>query len=386
MPRKLQGISSRLARWFEHRPLNTGQLAFADSPLQLRNCVHFLKQEDPALKSSIFILRLTGHERWDQQSIVSAEKLGIKHLIAIRKRKADGRSWTALESKFCERKTWKIIGAPLGRASAGRLKATLLAWNFARMANASNHWKFSQLVTGSPGQPTPLLSLFLQSPKRVVVVDDGMATLAFAEKRRRGNNRKLQPRWFCLFTAPALWNEPLTIHTMFHDLTFGKDDRVEAAPAYIGQRTNLAVRKNSVWVLGNPFVEESGMCLEYYKAVLSRIRASVTAENCFLWYFPHRRENPTSTVKVLEGLGIIRKQIDIPFEDWVLDNGVLAEKVIAFGSTALEILSQFAPPHCALINVLLEAPLSKRGADSPTEIAARFSTNPRIQTVELDNL
>lgn len=360
--------------------------AVVETPLQLTNAAAYIASQGIFIGDVAFVLMLSGNTTWDTQTLRTAAALRIRKAVVVGHRGTNPQShatpWMPNPGswRFAEFGWWT------GNRTGARIWGLLLAAHLLAKEAQSMH-SYQELIMGNPLNVIPLYPLILGRRRRIVVVDDGLSMLEFA--KLRADRRRQVPRWarvVGLGGPPGLAEPRITVYTLFSDLSFPDGVEVLENTSFSSWKNQIKVREGVAWLLGGPFVEEGGVDLESYRAVVSKVHQALARNGLATVYLPHRREHGEFTRKILLGLGLELAPDVIPVEERVIKEKAVASVVVAFGSTALETLGQMTGPTCRLWDVLLVPPRSKLGRDSPQEIFSRHSAGGRIGVALLEEL
>lgn len=196
------------------------------------------------------------------------------------------------------------------------------------------------LVLGDPYAGIAHLLLNVARDPRIVVVDDGTATLHYA--RQWATGAPLQ-RWH-LSAVPRLSR---VVGGRAARLLGRRSDRVElftAMPVDVAMplSRNAYAWTRSLWapgaprvgtdLLGSSLVETGVVGEQAYLAAVARL----VAERGVTRYLPHRRES-AAKLAAITGLGVELVRPDLPMELWAR-RGPVGETLLSFPSTVLHTL------------------------------------------------
>ena len=359
-------------------------VCFSESPLQLENSVRYLRQAGHAVNSSVHVLRLSGIERADAQTLRIAIDQGLNHIVLLEpRRKPQPKGGVGEVSKLLS-----LRGEILSSANVSRLTGPVALIRF--MALVKSLLRISPsgiqlrrlgvLVTGNPGSLIPAASQFL-GHRPLVVVDDGFAILEVAEKRQSLRRVSRRVGWPSVFRSPQYWKRSLTFYTVFSDLEFGPGDVVERNKTFDDLPGQVGIQEDCCWVLGHPYLGNGESTSGLYRAVLARLVQLATSRGLHPQYLPHRLENLPSLKLYCSSINLEVAEAIYSVESRILYERKIASLVVGFGSTALEYLSTLAPGDCELWNIYLGSDQAKSGADSPERIAQRLGKNPRVLSI-----
>ena len=364
-------------------------IAITETPLQLRNAVSYAHTKHVSAGAINFVLVLSGNFTWDSQTLDTAHALGVSRAIVVGAPPQNHIVTEGLRRLEAMSERYVRLRLFLGSRALSRTWALLVAARV--IAQRCGRWDATrELILGNPMSAIPLYPLILGPRRRIVIVDDGLSMLNFMQLR--ACRRRQGTKWrhlLALTNPPGLSERRITVFTIFDDLTVSDGVTLQPNTGFTGWRNRIQVREGVAWILGNPLVEEGGLDLKIYRGVISMLHRAMMRVGLDTYYLPHRRECREVTTEVLRGLGPKLVTASLPVEERVMKERAVASVVVAFGSTALETLSQMTPLTCRLWSLLLVPPNSKRGSDSPEEIFSRHKADKRIRVIvpeELDHV
>ena len=365
---------------------NPSLIAIIGSPLQLRNAVSYGHTKHLSAGDLNFVLLLSGNPTWDCQTLDTAHDLGVTRVTVVGAPSRNQRVIEGLRRLEAISERYLRLRRFLGSRSLSRTWALLVVAR--AIARQSGRWYAPrELILGNPTSAIPLYPLILGPRRRIVIIDDGLSMLNFVHLR--ASSERQAPKWqrlIALTNAPGLSERRITVFTIFADLTVSDGVKLQFNKSFTRWRSQIQVSEGVAWILGNPLVEEGGLDLKTYRCVISMLHRAMLRVGLETFYLPHRREHHKVTREVLSGLGPKLITEIVPVEERVMRERAVASVVVAFGSTALEILGQMTPSTCNLWNLLLVPPNSKRGRDSPEEIFSRHQANQRIRAIAPEEL
>lgn len=370
-----EGVASPASRY----------IVTVSSPLQLRNAAAFLRSRSVVVQEVPFIVCMSGQFEWDQQTLNTAKKLGVEKIVLVPGSRSKAHRTHLSQSTTGFSKRVKI-SAMFGSVTFGKFVALLVAKSIVSVRRKAKSCR-SILVTGMPLNLLPFYPLVLGTKRRVVIVDDGLSTLEFFRRRTQEAQIRWAARPWRLFVCrPGLCEKKLLCFTLFADVFPPPGVAILPNRAFSLVPSDIRIKTNESWILGNPFVEEGGLDSLIYRELIQSVYQALSRHTPTIRYLPHRRENPAATRKLLQGTSVTLADWQDPVEERVLEIMMVAQTVVGFSSTALEILEAMTPPGCNLWNVLFVPPRAKTGRDSPEAIFERHSRRKRIKTVTAEEL
>lgn len=191
---------------------------------------------------------------------------------------------------------------------------------------------FSDIFARHLAATLPHQTLFL--------LDDGMATVAYAQVRaathgERRPPRRLRRRWRDRILGFKR-REPasVTFFTTF-DLDVGRHDIV-VLNAYDHLRTSLpsSTLTSETWFLGQPLVEDNQMSEAMYVRYIDAIKRDCGG-GAFV-YSPHARESRERIARLCDRLGVVVRPNRLPIEAELSRTGQLPRVLASFCSSALD--------------------------------------------------
>lgn len=207
------------------------------------------------------------------------------------------------------------------------------------------------LVLGDLRSWCQILAAYLWSPKKLVVVDDGMFSLALFDAFESGVFTNSKAKNFILKIIIKAFNRKnmLTFHTVFAEsdsavkakrngydirlLTFDTDNKLD---------TDVDLSK--VLFIGQDLVELGIISHKKYLMALKAVAQETEALQAQLIYYPHRAEK-AENLKLLESQvpNFCVAKREMPIEDYMLLMTKRPIKVYTFYSTAIFVISRLFP-------------------------------------------
>ncbi|GLZ78974.1 hypothetical protein Afil01_37810 [Actinorhabdospora filicis] len=194
------------------------------------------------------------------------------------------------------------------------------------------------LVIGDPFSQLTQALLPLARPERVVIIDDGTATMEFAARLREG--RPLT-RWHSTARAPAraaratrwLTGRPVELFT---SLPVPAPPNVTlTANTYAWARAGFGPPEvtDTVDLLGTSLVETGVVDQDAYLTAVARLAGTHRVDR----YLAHRRESPAKLAALAERTGVTVVRPELPLELHAR-TGPVAATIISFPSTMVHTL------------------------------------------------
>lgn len=178
--------------------------------------------------------------------------------------------------------------------------------------------------------------------EKLLVLDDGTDTLRVNEERKkvklegkvRGFNRIKE-------VAHAIfhdWNagdvERMIFFSTFDLQVADRDILIKNDYAYLRSLVSGARRRNEVFFLGQPLIEDGYLTAAKYKEYLSAVQRHFKGED--IVYFPHRRESGKSAEDLASELGLTVRRTDVPIEYELTVRGNVPKVLASFFCSALD--------------------------------------------------
>lgn len=179
--------------------------------------------------------------------------------------------------------------------------------------------------------------------KELIVLDDGNATIKYAELRRRKGDIWSQVRFSKVFKLRlkrlflSLDDRPPPVVTFFtvYDIAVECNDRVRKnAYPYFRDMQKKTDSSNEVYFLGSPLVEAEILDDDEFFWHLEQVKEYFSADQ--LVYVAHRRENQAKLSRIEQECSIPVRHFDLPIEYQVAVEGPRPKLMSAFYSSALE--------------------------------------------------
>lgn len=177
--------------------------------------------------------------------------------------------------------------------------------------------------------------------KKVILLDDGTATLAVADKRQQGVSAsdKYQSSWRKYFNKRRIFGyqdqdiPALTYFTSFNITANTKDIITRHHYQFLREKLGHYQRSDSWYFIGCPIVDMGIVSETSYLRYLQLI-ADSTSDPVF--YIPHRREDPEKVAMFARQLGWQVRSFDKPLELALIESDELPQGFLGLYSTALD--------------------------------------------------
>lgn len=363
---------------------NFRHLILVRSPMEIANAHEFCTTRGLKDSETKWVVPMSGETNWDSQILDSVHRLSLGNVLFLTNSRAGQTRLTRVLSRGNKAATnWRILRAPFGRPVFAKMLTILqLRMDYRLRGPKVRH--LETLVSGNARDLWPFLNWLLDEHSTVVLVDEGLATLAWARNRREQADLNKPRRETSAWRPVIHWRRDLVFYTLFPELKFHPSDRILENKSFSRLEQPIKVVPKTCWVLGKAVVELWDESPSAYKDVLQAIDVALHTAGFRGEYMPHRREEEANIALALDGLGITRASWRGPVEFRVLHNFVAPKLIIGFGSSALHLLARFIPRTCELVSVRMEFPQETR--PWRTHVYDHFIAHPRVRVLTAGDL
>lgn len=363
---------------------NFRHLILVRSPMEIANANEFCSTRGLKDSETKWIVPMSGETNWDSQIRDSVNRLSLGNVLFLTNSRAEQTRLTRdLSHRNKAATNWRILRAPFGRPLLAKMLA-VLRLRIDHRLRAPKARYLETLVSGNARDLWPFVNWLLDEHSTVVLVDEGLATLAWSRIRHEQGDLNKPRRKTSAWRPVIHWRRDLTFYTLFPELEFRPSDKILENKLLSRPGQSITVVPGTCWVLGKAVVELWDESPSAYKDVLQAIDVALHTAGFRGEYMPHRREEEGNIALALDGLRITRSSWRGPVEFRALHNFIAPQVVIGFGSSALHMLARFIPRTCELVSVRLESPQETRLWR--THVYDHFTAHPRVRVITAGDL